>query len=314
MLFDLNSHESPWEGDFTFLIDGDETVTLRTVSLRIDYDDAELRLVRARFLLEGEWVAAIQESEIFHMAAHYRRPPEAMLEADVLELELLLDPALLEELPNAEDAQEVIEALMNAHAGSPLRLEESWYALNVRQDVELPPDMEDVGTLKAGYSLRWNEEIEAFLMPPQALYNTLRHMFDEDGWDYHLDAERYLIHASYEGEMGSWEVVALVRPDDNFVLLYSRYPQAVPQERRLVMAELIARANFDLPIGNFELNMDTGELRYKTSLEIEPSVFDVATAYNLLLANLSMMDLHWPAIEAVVDGQDAQAALALIED
>ena len=46
-------------------------------------------------------------------------------------------------------------------------------------------------------------------------------------------------------------------------------PIRVAEEQRQIVAELLARINYGLNIGNFELDMTDGEIRYKTSIDVE---------------------------------------------
>lgn len=42
----------------------------------------------------------------------------------------------------------------------------------------------------------------------------------------------------------------------------------VPEDRRLALAEFLTRANYGLFIGNFEMDWQDGEVRYKTSIDV----------------------------------------------
>ena len=82
-------------------------------------------------------------------------------------------------------------------------------------------------------------------------------------------------------------------------LFYSVYPEAIPRDRLGAVAEFITRVNFDLPIGNFELGFDTGELRMKTSIDVADDRISVPLVRNLVTANVVVMNRYVAALRRV---------------
>ncbi len=66
------------------------------------------------------------------------------------------------------------------------------------------------------------------------------------------------------------------------------YPVKAPEEKRLAIAEFVARANDGLRIGNFELDFGDGEVRYKRSAwigeNLSPNPF-ASLGYTFILAS-----------------------------
>lgn len=58
----------------------------------------------------------------------------------------------------------------------------------------------------------------------------------------------------------------LIIARETSICTYAILPLKVPEEQRAAAAEFEARANFGLNIGNMELDMTDGEVRYKSSL------------------------------------------------
>src|SRR6187431_1586126 len=84
-----------------------------------------------------------------------------------------------------------------------------------------------------------------------------------------------------------WSVHVWTREQNHQLLVYSVSPFFVPAERRAEMALFVARANFGLVNGNFELAIDTGELRYKTSLDTAGSALEPALLRPVFVANIA---------------------------
>ena len=121
------------------------------------------------------------------------------------------------------------------------------------------------------------------------------------------------LSAPVAGVNGAWTVFATVREAESQLLLHSVLPENVDVDRRAELVLFITRANFGLVIGNFEIDLDDGELRFKTSIDVEGDELTDALIDNLLLANVTMMDRYLPGIRAVVNGTAAGWALAAIE-
>jgi len=84
-----------------------------------------------------------------------------------------------------------------------------------------------------------------------------------------LKADSAVLSMEYEGENGRWPCYAQAHGDQDRYVFYSVIPVTAPEDRRIAVAELLTRANYGMLIGNFELDLDDGEIRYKTSIDME---------------------------------------------
>ncbi|WP_017663719.1 YbjN domain-containing protein [Baaleninema simplex] len=136
----------------------------------------------------------------------------------------------------------------------------------------------------------------------------------EDDWSFTRIENERAVKLRFSGDNGTWKCIGRVREEDEQLLIYSLAPLKVPPEKRPAIAELLTRANYGMVIGNFEMDYSDGEIRYKTSIDVEGSQLDNALIKQLLYTNLLMMDKYLPAIEAVINGeQTPEEAIALVE-
>jgi hypothetical protein len=63
-----------------------------------------------------------------------------------------------------------------------------------------------------------------------------------------------------------------------------------PETNRPALAVYIARANFGLALGNFEIGMDDGEVRYKCTITTSGGTRSERTARAILVRSLVIMD------------------------
>jgi hypothetical protein len=122
-----------------------------------------------------------------------------------------------------------------------------------------------------------------------------------------------VLFTTFNGQNGTWDCYFRVDEDDEQVAFYSECPLPAPPDRRLPMAEFLTRANYGLTIGNFEMNVDDGAIRFKTSLDVEGDRLSAALAAQLVYHNVGALDLYLPGIQAIVAGATPGEALARVE-
>ena len=73
-----------------------------------------------------------------------------------------------------------------------------------------------------------------------------------------------LVAVSVNGAAARYELGLQVTPNDQVLQVTLEIPVAAAhEEMRPLVAEVVARANYHLIIGNFDLDMDNGRLRYR---------------------------------------------------
>ena len=117
---------------------------------------------------------------------------------------------------------------------------------------------------------------------------------------------------AYRGETGQWTCQQLCVDSRRCISLSGANHSAggkIPEA-----AEFITRANYGLTIGNFELDFDDGEVRYKTSLDVEGTALTHSLCRQIVVANVFIMDRYLPGLMAVISGAQTPAqAVANIE-
>lgn len=149
--------------------------------------------------------------------------------------------------------------------------------------------------------------------PMATLFSTLQAFFAQFDWSVQVDKARHLLTMRYHGQNGDWSCYARVREAQHQFAFHSLYPQRIPQERRVEMALFITLANFGMIIGNFEMDLSDGELRFKTSIDVEGDRLTPALIGQMVFANLFMMDKYYPGIDQVIHSAPAQTAIELVE-
>ncbi len=90
---------------------------------------------------------------------------------------------------------------------------------------------------------------------------------DKDGWNYKFDEENGIIKTgvNLEGKIKSCHIHIIV--DNSYVLNYASIEIGIEEKNRIAISEFITRANYDLTWGNFEMDFNDGEIRFKMVLD-----------------------------------------------
>lgn len=147
-----------------------------------------------------------------------------------------------------------------------------------------------------------------------SILSQLVHFFEDDGWPFEQISDLPALRTSFSGENGKWTCYAHAREEVHQFVFYSLLPVNTPSDKLDAMAEFMTRANYGMIVGNFELNYEDGEVRYKTSLDIGDGDLSLLLVKQLVYPNVATMDLYLPGLMAVIYSSTSAAdAIAKVE-
>ena len=138
--------------------------------------------------------------------------------------------------------------------------------------------------------------------------------FEDQDWPLAEIEPGELYETAFEGEHGVWPCRVHCYEADRRLVFISAFAGLVPEDRLDAIGELCNRANFGLAVGNFELDVDGGEVRFRTSLDGTESMVVAELVRNVVVANVLTFDQYLPAIEAVLAGTDPADAVEDVEE
>ena len=138
--------------------------------------------------------------------------------------------------------------------------------------------------------------------------------FTKEEWPFMPIEAEPILRLPFRGDNGQWLCYAQAREEQEQFVFYSVCAASVPEDKRQAAAEFVTRANYGLIVGNFEMDYRDGELRYKTSIDVEDDRLSPALIRSLVYANVAMMDRYLPGIMAVLYGSATpEEAVAQVE-
>lgn len=146
-----------------------------------------------------------------------------------------------------------------------------------------------------------------------SVYSALVSFLTEQGLMFTEEPEQDRVRFEYATQDAAWSSFAVAFEEDQQVALYGVLPFAVGAERRADILELITRINYGQVIGNFEMDLDDGEVRFKTSIDFDGAELTLALLRQIFAANVAIMSHYLPALLAVaLRGSEPVAALAAL--
>lgn len=114
--------------------------------------------------------------------------------------------------------------------------------------------------------------------------------------------DRPIHHFSMQVSDGERDWGCLLRffEKEQLLAVYSIFPFSVPDTHRGEMLAVLAYLNYDLVIGNLELDVHDGEVRFKTSLDLEVTGLSELVLSYLLQSNFSVTSRLHDTLSAVV--------------
>lgn len=112
---------------------------------------------------------------------------------------------------------------------------------------------------------------------------------------------------------GAVRILILAR--ERSICTYAILPEKVPRERRADAMEFVTRANYGINLGNFELDLRDGEVRFKSSLPCSkdciPSQDVIERAIDIAFVMLDRYSVG--LIRIMHSGMTAEEAISLVE-
>jgi len=121
---------------------------------------------------------------------------------------------------------------------------------------------------------------------------------------YWSQSEDMSICADFRGQVGTYRVFARIGAEDRLFQVFGNSPVRIPEGARPAIAETVARINFGLMVGKFELDYDEGSLRFQAAQILPADELDDQIIERLIGTTLSMLDNYLPAVLSVIYGNE----------
>ena len=124
------------------------------------------------------------------------------------------------------------------------------------------------------------------------LFQQVKHALDEMGWSFGESAEGLCLRTGSSEANGFHTCFLRVDKEFPIISIQSRFQCRVPEEKRAVMLEFANRANCNVWLGHFEVDLSDGEVRFRTVVNLADGVLTTGMLGAMLYANVYTVDRY----------------------
>lgn len=144
-----------------------------------------------------------------------------------------------------------------------------------------------------------------------SLFSTVNRFLEEDGWKFESFESDGVMRAMFSSDKQEWELLALVREELEQIIFYSHVTESTtPKHRRNEMCILLNNLNSRTVYGAFEMDIDEGEVMFRTALDLVEVLPSFELIRNSLYTNLGTMERYHGALVALMKDDSITAEVA----
>jgi hypothetical protein len=140
-------------------------------------------------------------------------------------------------------------------------------------------------------------------------YETLGNFLVNDEWHPQPIEGKYAYRTFLTGDYGELRCEARIRLEHEQLAFYIYLGVNAPENRRAEAAEFLTRANYALPLGNFEMDLADGEVRFKNSMSFAGEPLTDNLIRNTLYPASSVAAKYYPGLLKVIFGTASPAEI-----
>ena len=140
-----------------------------------------------------------------------------------------------------------------------------------------------------------------------------RSVLEEQGLPCSLRNDGSGVETGFRSSTGVFSAWITARDEPPLLRVVVRIPVVVPEPRRVEMAETVARANYGLLLGGFQLDMSDGELLFQASMPVADAAVTCDQVRHLLDASVWSVSTYFRAFNRLLYGDDLSPAEVIAE-
>ncbi len=132
------------------------------------------------------------------------------------------------------------------------------------------------------------------------MFSKIKKFFKKQEWIYTVIEDKTVAILGISGKNGQFQCIADVRENEKKIIFFSVCSINTPDNKKVLMSELLTRINHGKFLGNFEMDFNNGEIRYKTSIYFGDLDLSNDILENLIISNIATMDNSLVAIMQLI--------------
>ena len=153
------------------------------------------------------------------------------------------------------------------------------------------------------------------------IVNYLKQYFDEQQWHYNHYRPKSSGSDNNDSQQSHYLSFRMrnknldcgylfrVQEHNNLLAVYGILPFLIPESHQSAAMLLITQINYDMLIGNLEMDINDGEIRYKNAIDVEAVGMDESTIDHLLQSVIAMTTVTYEIFSELVNNQNPATEL-----
>ncbi len=134
------------------------------------------------------------------------------------------------------------------------------------------------------------------------MLDIIKNYLDKKEWRYSKLEKANVLVFGIGGKNGSFQCIAQLIEEHYQFLFLSICGSNTPSNKRNDMLILLNHINHGLITGNFEMDNNDGEVRFRTSIDYENILLNEDVVEQLIMSNIISMDKNLPFLMSVMYG------------
>ncbi len=153
------------------------------------------------------------------------------------------------------------------------------------------------------------------------IVNYLKQYFDDQQWHYNHYRPKSSVSDNNDSQQSHYLSFRMrnknldcgylfrVQEHNNLLAVYGVLPFLIPESHQSAAMLLITQINYDMLIGNLEMDINDGEIRYKNAIDVEAVGMDESTIEHLLQSVIAMITVTYEIFSELVNNQNPATEL-----
>lgn len=130
--------------------------------------------------------------------------------------------------------------------------------------------------------------------------NVIEEFLKDQNWQFNQAEGKSFFFFGISGKNGNFQCMVDSIADDKQFLFFSICATNTPNDKKLEMLKLLNALNNKLFLGNFEMDIEDGEIRYRTNLSYKHFELNKLMIEDIVMTNIVTMDRCLPSIMALM--------------
>lgn len=133
--------------------------------------------------------------------------------------------------------------------------------------------------------------------------NIIKDFFKSQEWQFTQVEGKNVLLFGIGGKNGNFQCIADLIEDENKFIFFSVCGANTPSNKRQETLELLNNLNYKLFFGNFEMEIQDGEIRFRTSISFNNIELNQKLVEETIMSNIITMDKSLPSIMGLMFGE-----------